>query len=145
MSIFELYVPNTERWRGVFKKTGVPVPDAAKVDVQSGGKGRSSVQLVTPTQQMIQAAKSELKSPVHYDREGMAHSDSPAASSLSTTSKRVKPAGAAGKKRKPARRQVRSAPSKKKTKRPSPAAPKKKKSAAASPKKKRKTSPYLSW
>lgn len=111
MSIFELYVPNTERWRGVFKKTGVSAPPTHTVDVQSGGRAQP-VKLVTPSQQMIQVAESELKSPVHYDREGMAHSDSPKRSK--SPSKRVKPAGS---KKKPARRQVRSAPTKKKPKR----------------------------
>jgi len=111
MSGFELYVPSTERWRGVFKKTGVPVPSETKVDVQTGGKA-SSVKLVTPSQQMIQAAEKELKSPLHHDQEGMLQSESPSRR-VRSPAKKVKPAGAI--KKKPARKQVRSAPAAKKT------------------------------
>jgi len=124
MSGFDLYVPNTERWRGVFKKTGVPVKDGIRLGVQTGGRD-SSVKLVTPSQQMINAAASELKSALRHDEDGILHSESPP---KKATTKKVKPAGA---KKRTSRKQVRSAPAKKK-----PAGAAKAKSTAKSPSKK---------
>ena len=62
---FELFIPNTERWRGAFKK------NEPQVGGGSSSSAQTAVKLVSPIKQVVDEAKSEMESNLVHDSDGM--------------------------------------------------------------------------
>lgn len=62
-----MYIPNNARWKNAFKPKGVKKGGDTKVQVGEG----SAVRVVTPSQQTVDQAKSEITSSIHKELQGV--------------------------------------------------------------------------
>lgn len=65
---FERYVTNMARWKNAFKPKNVK-KNESKVQVGEG----SGVKMISPSQQIVDQARSEVASPLHRDLQGVLH------------------------------------------------------------------------